>query len=580
MDIFKRFLPYLRPYMGAIIFSGICLLIATPCQLFHPLVWKFIVDDVITDGKYEMLAPALGVMVIVHLIGYGLNAVRNYVLGKVGQNFIYDLRNRVYDKLQRQSMGYFHSRRSGDLISRAMSDVDAVEQVVIHGIDNVIGNALSFFYVSVIIVSIQPMVGTATLVPIAIVAVLIYKFNRRIKKLYRSVRETLGDVTSKLQENLQGMMTIKAFARESYEQQRFQAENDVYRRRGIEAVRARSVYYPAVFSVGFLSNVIMVGLGAVFVINGKMTIGGLVAYRGYWWQLFSPIQSIATINEMLQRAAAAGSRIFELLDEPEEIEDAADAMELQQVKGSIEFEQVNFAYDEKGHTLREIDLRVEPGQSIGIVGPSGSGKSTLLHLILRFHDPGQGKILLDGRDLRSLSQQSLRSHIGIVTQEAFLFHDTVRNNLRYGKLDATESEVEAAAIQANAHEFISQLNDGYDTQIGERGVKLSGGQRQRLCIARAFLANPEILLLDEATAAVEPESELLIQGALQRLMKGRTTIVVSHRLSMVRDADAILVIQDGRLVERGSHEQLMARGAWYARMYRMQMEGAPAGDTV
>jgi ABC-type multidrug transport system fused ATPase/permease subunit len=341
-------------------------------------------------------------------------------------------------------------------------------------------------------------------------------------------------------------------------------------------VRVRAVYMPSVLLVGFLSNVCMIGFGAWFVIQGSFTLGGLVAYRGYWWQLFSPVTSIATINDLWQRANAAAARIVEVLDEPESIADPPHPLELGRAHGKIDFEQVSFGYEPGRETLRDLELSVAAGSSIGVVGPSGAGKSTLLSLLLRFYDPTSGVIRIDGHDLRSLRQRDLRSQFAIVAQDAFLFNESVRDNIRYGRLDASQEAIEEAARLANAHEFVIGLSKGYDTKIGERGVRLSGGQRQRLCIARAFLADPAVLLLDEATAAVEPESELLIQTALSRLMQGRTTFIVSHRLSMVRDVDTILVVRDGKLAERGSHDELMAHDGWYARMCRLQVgeEGA------
>ncbi len=571
MTQFVRLLKYLKPYWWQIAVGLLCLLLATPAQLFHPLVWKFIVDEVIVNHKVVLLVPALLVMVVVHLVGVGLSAARTYLLGVVGQRFVFDLRNELYRKLQSHSLRFFHERRSGDLIARVIGDVDTLQEVAINGVDNIIANALQFIGVAAIIVALNWKVGTLTLLPMAGVAALVWIFNARIRGLYRRIRDRLGDVSAKLQENLLGMLIIKAFARELYELQRFEEENRRYLNESIKGVIARTVYFPAVFTVGFFSSVVMIGVGAIFVLRGEFTIGGLVAYRGYWWQLFSPVFSLAQINEMVQRAIASASRIFEILDAPLEITDAPDAIELAEVKGHIVFDKVTFAYDDKNIVLQDVSFEVLPGQKVGIVGPSGAGKSTILALILRLYEPQEGRILLDGYDLRQIKQESLRRHCAIVTQEPFLFNDTVKHNIRFGRLDATDEEIVEAAKLANAHEFIEELPNGYETVVGERGVRLSGGQKQRICIARAFLANPKILLLDEATASVEPESEAIIQATLERLMEGRTTIIVSHRLSMVRDCDQILVVQDGRIVERGTHDELMANGGWYARMYRLQM---------
>lgn len=576
MSQFARLLRYLKPYWWQIAVGLVCLLLATPAQLFHPLVWKFIVDEVIVNRKVGLLVPALLVMIAVHFVGVGLSAARTYLLGVVGQRFVFDLRNELYRKLQSHSLRFFHERRSGDIIARVIGDVDTLQEVAINGVDNIIANALQFIGVAAIIVALNWKVGTLTLLPMAGVAALVWVFNARIRGLYRRIRDRLGDVSAKLQENLLGMLVIKAFARELYELQRFEEENRRYLNESVKGVIARTIYFPAVFTVGFFSSVVMVGVGAIFVLRGEFTIGGLVAYRGYWWQLFAPVFSLAQINEMVQRAIAAASRVFEILDAPLEIVDAPDAVELTDVKGHIVFDRVTFAYDDKNVVLREVSFEVLPGQKVGIVGPSGAGKSTILALILRLYEPQEGRILLDGRDLREIKQESLRRHCAIVTQEPFLFNDTVRHNIRFGRLDATDEEIVEAAKLANAHEFIEELPNGYDTVVGERGVRLSGGQKQRICIARAFLANPKILLLDEATASVEPESEAIIQATLERLMEGRTTIIVSHRLSMVRDCDQILVVQDGKIVERGTHEELMANGGWYARMYRLQM--SPEGE--
>ena len=578
MAIYRRLLRYLRPYWRLIAVALVLLLIATPATLFHPLVWKYIVDTVIGQRQVGMLVPALLVMFGVQLLGQALNAIRDNILQKIGQRVVYDLRNDVYDKLQSQSLGYLHNHRVGDLTSRAMSDVDVLQEVSVNGTDQVLSNSLSFVVVAGALISLNWKLGLLTILPVLVVGVLIRIYNVRIKSLYRAARDRLGDVSARLQENLMGMIVIKSFAREPSEAVRFRAISDEYRLVQERAINARTIFFPSVMSIGFLSNVLAVGLGAYFVLRGEFTVGGLVAYRGYWWPLFAPIQQLAQINDLIQRGVAAGSRVFELLDEPITVTDAPDARPVKDVRGRLSFENVSFAYRDEP-VLREVNLDVEPGQQIALVGHSGSGKSTMLSLIARFYDPQHGRVCLDGLELRQLQQRSLRSHIGMVLQESFLFSGTVLENVRYARPDATMEEVRAAAAAANARDFIEELPNGWETEIGERGVKLSGGQRQRISIARTFLSDPEILLLDEATSAVEPESEWIIQQALERLMEGRTTFIISHRLSMVRNADLIVAMEDGRIVERGTHEELLGRGGLYADMYSLQM-GHLAGEAL
>jgi len=569
----RRILRMLWPYRLPIGIGLVSLLLATPAQMFHPLVWMFVVDEVIGNSRTHLLVPAMVAMFAVHLIGAALSAARTWLLGRAGQRFVADLRDQLHRKLMGQSLAYHHDRQSGEQVARVIGDVDTLQDVVINGVDSVLANILGLIWVSTIIVWLDWRVGTITLAPLALVAVLTWWFNRYVKTLYRAIRDRLGDLSGHLQEQLQGILVIKAFAREGFERDRFAVHNQAYLNESLRGVSVRSVYFPSVMTVGFITNIAMIGVGAYFVLQGEFTVGGLVAYRGYWWHLFSPVFTLAQVNEMLQRAAASASRVFEVLDAPETVQDAPDAADLEVLRGAVSFDDAAFAYDSGPPVLDGVSFEVQPGERIGIVGPSGAGKSTVLNLTLRLYDCQSGAVRLDGRDVRSLRQASLRSHMGVVSQEPFLFNDTVLENIRFGRLDATRDEVEAAARRANAHDFIESLSAGYETRVGERGVKLSGGQKQRICIARAFLANPRILLLDEATAAVEPESEHLILTALERLEEGRTAIIVSHRLPLVRDCDAILVLRDGKIAERGTHGELMTRGGWYARMYLMQVEG-------
>lgn len=552
------------------------LLLSIPLTLFHPLVWMFITDEVAINGKIHLLLPALAIMVGVHLVGTALSAFHRNLLEKVGQRFVVDLRLAVYDRLQRQSVAFHHQNRTGDLLARAMNDIDAMQQAIIEGIDQVLSAFLRFIVVVTAILAIQPLVGTLTLIPLIIVFFLVRVFNRRVKALYRRVRDRLGDVSAQLQENLSGHLVIKAFAQEDAVMDGFRDTNAHYLDEQDKAINARTVFLPSAQFTGFLSSAIMIGMGAVFVVRGMFTIGGLVAYRGYWWQLYSPVDTLATVNESLQRAVAAGSRVFELLDAVASVQDARGAVPLSKVRGEVEFDDVTFAYGDET-VLHNVSLAIPAGQTVAFVGASGAGKTTMLHLVPRFFDPAAGTVKVDGRDVRTVAQRSLRRHIAMVLQETMLFSGTVADNIRFANPKADDEQVHTAARMANAHEFIERLPAGYATTVGERGVKLSGGQRQRIAIARAFLADPRILILDEATSSVEPESEWIIQQTLERLMHGRTTLITSHRLSMVRQADLIVALADGRIVEQGTHQQLMAKGGLYHEMYTMQV-GHLQGD--
>jgi ATP-binding cassette subfamily B protein len=569
-SVFRRLLPYLKPHSRAIFIGLACLLVAVPAGAFHPLVWGYMVDEVIGKRRVNMLLAAVGVMLAVQVIDTVLEGYRDNLLQKVGQRLVFDLRNQVYDKLQRQSLSYLHDNRVGDLVARAMGDIDVIQEVAVQGTDTIISNLLSFVYVAIILLLLSWKLGIVTLMPIVLVFVLTRHFNIRVKKLYRDARDRLGAVNARLQENLQGMVLIKAFAKEREESARFRATSQDYLQTSFQAINARTTFFPAVRFVGFFSNLLSLGFGAWLVLQGEFTVGGLIAYRGYWWPLFQPINSLATINEMLQRAQAAGSRVFELLDGEEAIQDAPDALPLCLTAGQVSFEGVSFAYEAKP-ILEDISFIAEPGEMVALVGPSGAGKTTVMNLIPRFYEPQAGVIRIDGQPIASVTQRSLRGHMAMVLQETFLFNGTVLENLRYGNPGATREQLEEAVRSANATDFIAALPNGLETEIGERGIKLSGGQRQRLSIARAFLADPAILLLDEPTSSVEPESEAIITQALERLMRGRTTFVTSHRFSLVRGADRILVFEQGRLVEQGRHADLLQSGGLYAAMYRQQM---------
>jgi ATP-binding cassette subfamily B protein len=603
--VFSRLLRLLRPYWGMIALGMFMLLLSVPGELFPALVWKYVTDDLILRGHsrptpvlttlfslngrlanpLHLLASSLVWLFLIYESGEILGTLSTNVMNRVAQKFIFVFRNRVYHKLQSQSLGYLQRQRQGDLISRAMGDVDELQSFIVNGIDQIIGEGLVWAATVVLLMLMDWRVATVSLAPLLLVYVLLRYFNARIKTIYTAARERLGDVTTRLQENLSGVVVIKIFGREKQEARRFYDATEGYYEQQVKAINARSVFFGFSRSVGFFSNIFMIGLGGFLILSGgpaeTFTVGKLLAFRAYWWRLYGPVQTLARVNDMVQRAGAAGKRVFEILDAPDEMPDAPGARPLPLARGEMELSHVSFCYpgelagSESPLVLQDIDLHIRPGQTVALCGPSGSGKSTVLNLLLRFYDPAAGRVTLDGQDLRSIQRDSFRRHFALVQQETFLFNDSILDNIRYGHPEATMEQVVAAAKAANVHGFISKLPSGYETKVGERGVRLSGGQKQRLSIARAFLANPTVLLLDEPTSSVEPDSEATIIAALDRLMAGRTTVLTSHRPSLINQADMVYVIQDGRVTEQGPPGELARGAGWFARFMRSAEEALP-----
>jgi len=598
--VFRRLLSMLRPQLGSIALGMTLLLVSIPAELFPAFVWKFVADGLVV-GKLDsttavlrewfsfggrlsswpaVLISSLAWMLGLYLVYELFSTLSRNIMERVAQRFILDLRNRVYHKLQSQSLGYLQRQRTGDLMSRAMGDVDELQAFTVNGIDVIIGEGLLWLMTVVVVMTIDWRVASAALAPLLVVYVLLRIFNARVAPIYKAARERAAEVNTRLQENLSGVPVIKIFGREAHESRRFREATERYYSQQVRAINARSLYFPFTRSVGFVSNVAMLGVGGWLILTNRgFTVGSLLMFRAYWWRLFGPIQTLARVNDMVMRAIAAARRVFEVLDAPDELPDAPDATRLDRVRGELALRDVCFDYPGEApptptaasaprHVLRNVSLRVEPGQTVALCGPSGAGKSTILYLLLRFYDPLHGIVTLDGVDLRSIQRDSLRSHFALVQQESFLFNESVLDNIRYGHPEATLEQAVAAAQAANAHGFISRLPQGYHTPVGERGVRLSGGQKQRISIARAFLSNPRILLLDEPTSSVEPESEAAIIAALDRLMAGRTTVLTSHRPSLINQADVVYVIEDGKVTDRGTPSELRQRNAWFERFVR------------
>ena len=573
----RRLLGELRPYGRQLILALVLVVLGALSQAGGPWLIGRAIDRSILGGDPPGLARIMLLLLGVYIVGTLASRGQIQQIGSVGQSILASLRERIFERLLRLPLGYFDRRPVGDLMSRVTNDVDTLNQLLSQGLTQLLGSLFSLIgiVVAMLLLDWRLALVCFTIIP-AMLLTNVY-FARRARRAFRTTRETVGSITAGLQEEIVGVREAQAFNRTETNIERFRERNAANRTANVEAVTITSAFVPAIDVLSTLSTAVVIGYGGYLVVTGTLTVGLLTAFLIYVQQFFRPIQLASQVYTQAQAALAGAERIYNVLDEPREPSDPPGTPQLYSVEGRIEFERVTFAYEQGRPVLEDIDFHVEPGQTVALVGPTGAGKTTIANLIPRFYDVSAGTVRVDDHDVREVERRSLRGQIATVLQEPFLFSGTIAENIRYGRMEATREEVEAAARAASAHSFIAALPDGYDTELGAGGGRLSQGQRQLLSFARAVLANPRILILDEATSNVDTRTEALIQEALGTLLKGRTSIVIAHRLSTIRNADLILVIEAGRIAERGNHVSLLARGGLYADLYRRQFrEPAPA----
>lgn len=570
-EIVRRVSVYLKPYKLMAFGTIFCAIMSLALSFAYPKLTQFVIDDVIGQKNPALLAPAMLALIGAFLLRDIFNSVRIRINNTFEQNVIFDMRREVYARLQRLPVNYFDQRASGDLMTRVIEDVNSVERLLIDGTEQGTVAVLGIIGVLTILFVTNPLLATIALVPLPILAGGALWYTMTAHRRYRAQREAASAMNALLMDNLQGVRQIKSFAREQHEDARFTSRADELRTGTLGVMRVWAMYSPAMSFAAALGMGLVLWVGGQQVLNGDLTIGKLIGFLFYLALFYEPIRSLHGLNQMLQAARAAGERVFDILDAETERTGAGRQTTFKfPVQGEVVYENVGFSYGENKAVLHKISLQARPGEMIALVGPTGAGKSTLVNLLPAFYEATSGRITIDGQNTAEVSLESLRAQISVVSQEAFLFNGTIRENILYGKLEATDGEMMAAAQAANCHEFISRLAEGYDSRVGERGVKLSVGEKQRVSIARALLKNAPILILDEATASVDTATEKLIQEALEHLMANRTSFVIAHRLSTIQKADQILVMRHGEIIERGTHFELLERNGLYAKLARIQ----------
>ena len=577
--LMSRLLKFLAPHKYKFMLALVLMLITAVYHMITPYLQKIAIDDYIMppDAPGNLMGLTMialiyvGIAILNTFVSFG----RSYTLAWMGQNVIYDISVKLFSHIQRLSMEFFDRRETGRIISRLTNDVQALNELLSRGVASLAVDLVSMIGIMAFMLHMNVKLSllSFTLLPALFTVALL--FRTRGRAAFREVRKKVANVTAKLEEGISGVRVVKSFSREDTNIQHFNKTNVENLDANMQAVKVWSVYYPIIEVITAIGTCIVIWHGGVQIMGEYLSRGELVAFLAYVHRFYMPVRQISRVYSTMQSAMSASERIFEIMDTEPRVKESPNAVELPTIVGRVDYENVSFAYEEDEYVLHDISLTAEPGQTIAIVGPTGAGKSTIVSLLARLYQLQEGTITVDGYSINDVTLRSLRNQMGIVLQDSFLFSGTVRENIMYGRLDATEEEMIRASEAVSAHRFISQLLAGYDTEVGERGTKLSVGQRQLVSFARALLADPRILILDEATSSVDAYTEMLIQKALEELLKNRTSFVIAHRLSTIVNADKLLVIDDGRIVETGTHAELLAQGGLYQKLYDMQFLSEP-----